>query len=346
MKITFIINSLLNKSGTERVTCHLANLFVEQLGYDVSIFNRTTDSTNTAYYLNNKVQVINTNGNYLNFVRKIQQHINKDKPNIILIHNMGRLSLICSLLKKQTAKFISLEHVAFNTRPVWIKLLSKIFYKKIDKVITLTHKDELNYKIWFPNVTTIYNISPFTISKHLKLNRNKEIIAIGRLTYQKNFQALLQAWEKIQHKADNWSLKIYGTGQDFDKLNHLIEKNKLHNVELMGQIDKVENIYKNAALFVMSSRFEGLPMVLIEAQTFGLPIISFDCPHGPAEIINNNKNGILVKNQDIDELANAMLTLMLNDKQRQLYSYQAIEDARKFQEETILKNWKNLFEEK
>lgn len=343
MKIIFIINSLSCKSGTERVTCHLANLFVDRLSYEVSILNRDTDFNDVVYYLSDKVKVLSLKGSYLKFYQQMQSYIDEQQPDFILIHNMGRLSLLCSMLNKKNIQLISLEHVAFDSRPMWVRFLSKLCYKKIDKVVTLTHRDELSYTSWFKNVSTIYNISPFLIPDKLE-ERNKEIIAVGRLTYQKNFQALFQAWQQIQFQVDNWSLNVYGTGEDFEELDNMIKENRLSNVQLMGQANQIEQIYQKSSLFVMSSRFEGLPMVLIEAQTFGLPIISFDCPHGPAEVIHHQKNGLLVENQNVTALADAMLSLMQNDELREKYSIQALADAERFQQSKILTLWQNLLE--
>lgn len=344
MKIVFIINSLSYKSGTERVSCHLANLCVEKLGYDVSILNRDTTHDKVAYSLNNEVKVYDLFGNNSIFYRKIQNYLSTEKPDFVVVHNMGRLSLLCSFLNIGTAKLISMEHVAFESRPKWVQFLSKILYKKIDKVVTLTHQDNLSYQSWFKECYIIYNISPFSILDELKFKRLNKIIAIGRLTYQKNFQALLQAWYLIQSHNQDWLLEIYGTGNDELELRKFIDDYQIRNVKLMGQSDNVEEIYQQSSIFVMSSRFEGLPMVLIEAQTFGLPIISFDCPHGPAEVINHEKNGLLVENQNVEALAQAMFELMNDDKKRNQYSLQALKDAERFQENNILRLWRNILE--
>lgn len=343
MKITFIINSLSYKSGTERVACHLANLFVEKLAYQVEILNRDTIFENVAYPLHQDISVYALTGNYLQFYQKIQCYLKQRQPDYIIVHDMERLSLLCSVLNKNNTKLISLEHVAFDSRPVWVQKLSKFCYKNIKQVVTLTYKDELSYQSWFNDITTVYNISPFPICESKK--RSKDIIAVGRLTYQKNFQALLQAWQQIHQQIDGWSLKIYGTGEAFEELSAIIKNYQLKNVELMGQANHIEDIYKKSSLFVMSSRFEGLSMVLIEAQTFGLPIISFDCPHGPAEVINHQQNGLLVENQNIKALADSMLVLMQNDELREQYSIQALTDAERFQQSKVLTLWKNLLEE-
>lgn len=343
MKITFIINSLSYKAGTERVACNLANLFFEKLGYHVDILNRDTSFDEVAYRLNSNIGVYALNGNYMSFYFKVQDYINKNKPDYLIVHNMGRLSLLCSFLKKNDTKIISFEHGAFDNRPSWVKFFSKLVYRSIDTIITLTKQDELNYKDWNKNVVSIFNVSPFSVTAISSL-RDKDIISVGRLTYQKNFQALLQAWTMIQSQIGDWRLKIYGEGECFSELVNIIKKNGLQNVQLMGQTSNIEQIYDRSSLFVMSSLSEGLPMVLIEAQTFGLPIISFDCPHGPAEVIYHQKNGLLVENQNVKALAEAMLSLMQNDEKREQYSQQAFVDAQRFQENSILQKWKNILE--
>lgn len=343
IKIAFVIHSLHYKSGTQRVACHLANLFAEKLKYQVTILNMDTHFGQAAYDLSPSVKVQAFTGGYFKFYHQLQQYINDDQPDFIIIHNMGRLSLLCSALKKNNTRLISLEHVAFNSRPTWVKIFSKILYKKINTVVCLTKNDMLNYQDWFDDVQVIYNISPFFIPNEVGV-KDKKIISVGRLTYQKNFQALLMAWKIIQDRIDDWTLEIYGDGEDYNDLQGIISSHTLKNVFLMGQTNDVEKVYNQSSIFVMSSRYEGLPMVLIEAQTFGLPIVSFDCPHGPAEVITHQANGILVENQNIGLLAQTMLDLISNNQQREQYSIQALKDAQKFQQSSILEMWKVLLE--
>lgn len=342
-KVFFIINSMSNKSGTERVVSVLANLFTSKLGHQVTILNRDTDKNRAAYSLSDDVVVNSLEGNYFDFFRKLQANIREYKPDFIIIHNMGKLSLLCSLLNKYNAKLISLEHVAFCSRPNWMRFISRILYHRIDQVITLTKNDSVQYKSWFSNVSIIHNISPFSIDYSINSRKNK-IISVGRLVYQKNFQALIMAWEKIQYDSLDWDLEIYGCGEDKDTLINLIQNKNIKKVYLKGQVENIQDIYKDASFFVMSSRYEGLPMVLLEAQSFGLPIISFDCPEGPSEVIEHNKNGFLVKNQDIDDLANAILELIHNSELRSRFEQQAFIDSKRFQQENILQQWKmNVF---
>ena len=351
MKIVFSSSSLSHRSGIERVACHLANLLVEKLDYQVSIITRDIENTEVAYPLNSTITIKNLIGNNFIFYKKIQYYIDEYNPNYIIVHNMGKLTLLCSFLKKRNSKIISLEHISFNSRSRWIRWISKLLYSKLDKVITLTQNDMLNYQSWVKECYTIYNISPFNpISTSININKlitNKKIIAIGRLTYQKNFEALLSAWKIIQDKIDDWSLEIYGVGEEYQFLRNIIDTNKLKNVKLMGLTNQIEKIYQQASIFVMSSRYEGLPMVLIEAQTFGLPIIAFDCPYGPSEIINHNKNGYLVTNQNIERLASYILNLAQQPNKIISFSKQALKDSERFQEKNILKLWQyEIFEDR
>lgn len=346
MKIFFIINSLIQRSGIERVACILANLCVSKLGSEASIFSRDTDKFNVAYHLDDSVNVIKLSGSYFDFYNQLNLQIKNEKPDYILVHNMGRLSLLCSMLKlNQGCKLISLEHVAFDVRPLWVKLFSKILYKKISQVITLTKKDMIPYLKFHHHISQINNISPFDvnfINDSYSVQR-KKIVSVGRLTYQKNFKSLLHAWNIIFKDYPDWSLEIYGIGEEESKLIDFINNHNLERVSLKGQTSDVKSVYESAGVYVMSSRFEGLPMVLIEAQSFGLPIVSYDCPHGPAEIIDHNNNGYLVENQNFVKLAESLKILISSDSLRLEFSKNARKHALVYSSAEVLLEWKKVF---
>lgn len=345
MKILFVINSLKEKSGIERVACLLANLFDEDLKFQIKIVNRDTVKDNASYALNPNIEVVKINGNYINFFFGLNELVKDYKPNYIIVHNMGRLALLTTFIKKKSfLKIISLEHVAFEIRPKWVKFIAKIMYNHIDTVVTLTKHDMNPYYDFHHNVVQINNISPFDCET-LDLNysiESKKIVAIGRLTYQKNFESLLEAWKIVSRHVFDWNLMIYGVGENQKKLENIINHEKIGNVYLRGQTNDVESVYKSAAFYVMSSRFEGLPMVLIEAQSHGLPIISYECPHGPAEVIVNDENGYLVENQNPKLLADAILKLISSDSLRLKLSQNAQQHAKRYSKVEILKEWSKV----
>lgn len=338
-KVFFVINSLKNKAGSERVACLLANLFSDKLNVNITIITR--NSHEVAYDLDPKVNIKVINGNFLSFLYNLQLIISYESPDVIIVHNMGKLSLLCSLLRTR-AKLISLEHVSFFSRPKYIRFLSKLLYGRFNTIISLSMKDANEYSLWHNNVVHINNLSPFQVDNKIYDITNRNIIAIGRLTEQKNFQHLLYAWEKCGSELNGWNLNIYGIGEEQEKLSNLILERKIQSVNLKGEVKNLEYVYQNSAFLVMSSKYEGLPMVLIEAQSMGLPIISYDCPTGPSEIIFHEKNGLLVENQSVDKLAEAILFLTKNNTKRLDMSNNALSAAERFSTQTILAHWKKI----
>lgn len=339
LKVFFIINSLKNFSGSERVATQLLNTIYQKYNFDITIFNRTVEFDEVAYPIKSGVLVKKIQGNFFAFFKKISECINEENPDVIVVHNMGKLSLLCSLIPN-IKKLVILEHVSFISRPIYVQWLSKILYKNVDQVVTLTHRDKLSFDAFHGAVTVIPNFSPFPVLTKKNFDQ-KQIVSIGRLTDQKNYLHLLKAWEKIFHYLPEWKLCIYGEGEHNDLLIDYINDKKILNVYLNGATSDVQHVYESSDFFVMSSKYEGLPMVLIEAQSFGLPIISYDCPNGPSDIIKDGINGYLVENQNINELANRILELAKSPNKLEEFSKKSLINAQNYQPEKILYLWAN-----
>lgn len=337
MKILFVINSLKNKSGTERVAIELANKLSVMATYDITLLNRESIKTNTAYSVSDNVKVVALSGNSFQFYRKLKKYVSSYSYDIMIIHNMGKLALLCMFLPN-IRKLVTLEHVSFVSRPQEIKILSKLLYRRVDQVVTLTQNDKVQFDQFHSNVLVIPNFSPFPVYGY-RNNDSKEIVTIGRLTDQKNHIHLLKAWKKIYSLIPDWKLNIYGEGEHLQHLSNYIKKNSLQNIFLKGVTSNVQNVYEESAFFVMSSKYEGLPMVLLEAQSFGLPIISYNCPYGPSDVISSNENGILVEDQNIQKLADAILQLTSSPTMLAQFSQDSLTNAKKYQPEQILKIW-------
>ncbi|MEQ1065431.1 glycosyltransferase family 4 protein [Acinetobacter sp. XH1741] len=337
MKILFVINSLKNKSGTERVAIELVNKLSFMANYDVTLLNRESLKNNTAYPVSDNVNVVAISGNFFEFYKKLKIHITLCSYDMVIVHNMGKLSLLCALLPK-IKKLVTLEHVSFVSRPKKVQILSKFFYKWIDQVVTLTQQDKEQFDKFHSKVIVIPNFSPFPIVLESPLSSN-QIVTIGRLTDQKNYLHLLKAWKKIYQMIPEWHLNIYGEGEHKKMLQDYIEENSLQRVILKGSTSNVQEVYRQSDFFVMSSKYEGLPMVLVEAQSFGLPIVSYDCPFGPSDVIQNHKNGLLVENQNIEALADAILQLASSPDMLAQFSQNSLINAKKYQPEQILKVW-------
>ncbi|WP_180182875.1 glycosyltransferase family 4 protein [Acinetobacter sp. YH01020] len=336
-KILFIINSLKSLSGSERVACILANELAETPNYKITLINRDVDFNNTAYELHSSIHVEKISGSLFQFYQGLKSFILNKAPDIVIVHNMGKLSLLCAFIP-QIKKLVSLEHVSFISRPKVVQLLSKLLYKKIDQVVTLTSIDKSFFSDFHDNVLIIPNFSPFPISNTINRSQ-KQIVAIGRLTDQKNYIHLLKAWKKIFNQLPEWQLSIFGDGEHETLLNEYIQSNAIGNVYLKGATSDIRSVYEASSFFVMSSKYEGLPMVLIEAQSFGLPIVSYDCPNGPSDIIKDKVNGYLVEDQNIDQLADRILLLASSPLDLVKFSQNSLKNAENYQPEKILHLW-------
>lgn len=340
MNILFLISSLKNFGGTERVVVNLANSLSQY--HQISIANRDTSKSNSAYHINGEVEVIELKGSLLIFRSKLKTLILKNNYDLVVVHNMGKLSLLLvSLCLPEKIKLWSYEHVARISRPRLVNFLARFLYQKYSKIITITQCDAKAYqKIGYQPIV-MYNPSPFKINKSSH-HDNKKIISIGRLTYQKGFEQLILAWSLLEKSYPNWNVTIYGEGEDKEKLLLLIQKNKLNNIHILPAINQIDKVYEESDFYVMSSRYEGLPMVLIEAQSFSLPIISFNCPHGPSEVITNHYDGLLIENQSIQKLAEAIEYLILNQNIRFKFSNNASLSAERFNKDNVISQWVEL----
>ena len=167
---------------------------------------------------------------------------------------------------------------------------------------------------------------------------------LTRFVFPPLYDRLIEAWIKVNRKHPDWHIRIYGEGQDRNSLQELIEKHHIENsFSLCPPTKSIQEKYLESSIYVMSSRFEGLPMALLEAMACGVPCISFDCPYGPAEIITPEEDGILVKNGNTDELADAICRLIEDTDKRIRMGKQAQKNIQRYSREEVMKLWDELF---
>ena len=375
LKIVYCTPALYMAGGVERVLTLKANYFAEHLGYDITIILTEGKDKPLFYPLSDKIKVINLDINFeelwtCSFVKKAfvylkKQRIFKKK----LTNELMRIrpDITISLLRREInfineikdgSKKIGELHVNranyrnFEARDsnaiknifakYWMRnLVSHL--KRLDRVVVLTEEDKASWTE-LDNVEVIPDPLAFDIDKASPLT-NKRVIAVGRYVYQKGFDLLLQAWAKIEKQHPDWELAIYGMGdrtpyeQIIEKMH--IDRNRCH---LNGPTDNIKQEYLNSSLFVFSSRFEGFGMVLIEAMACGLPVISFDCPCGPKDIVRYQEDGLLVPSGDVAELSDAIHKLLSDDALRHEMAKKAIVNVRRFELSEIAERWKNLYD--
>lgn len=203
---------------------------------------------------------------------------------------------------------------------------------RYDRFVVLTKEDK---GYWGPlkNIRVIPNPRTFTLPEPASLNSHT-VLAVGRYSHQKGFDLLLKAWKMIDTRG--WTLRIAGSGEPLE--------NVPDNV-ITGPSANIVEEYQNAAFLVMSSRYEGLPMVLLEAQAAGLPIVSFACKCGPKDVITDGEDGLLVPEGDIAGLADGMKRLMDDEDLRHRMGQAAFRHSDRYDKERIMTQWDNLFHE-
>jgi len=336
-KILFIIYGLKNKGGSERVATELANMLVES--HEIDIICKKSDEI--AYEIDRRVNIIYVDKSGLALILDYKKQAEKKQYDYVVIHSMTRLTVSLILVGLRHPNLISLEHISSESNGFILKLLKRVLYSRLKDIAVLTNKDKKFYDKFHNSVRVIRNPSPFKEHKLYKKTNNK-IIAIGSLIKRKGFDRLIEAWREIEPYSKDFVLEIYGKGEEKENLKKLISQYDLKKVHLMGQTEEVYEIYKSASMFIMTSHFEGLPMVLIEAQSLGLPIISYDCPYGHSEIIIDNINGYLVENSNQIDLVKKVIFLINNPSERDSLSNNALLSSKRFSVEKISKDWKKL----
>lgn len=349
--IAFVINNIYGKGGTERVTSQLANLLINY--YDITIISLKSGQ-NINFYVDERIDIIELRGISENkLVRRLFNLIELNKhitnKNIDMFINVDITLSLYTLPFRKRVKNISWEHFNFfsesNSR---IRQFSrKISSRYSDAVVVLSDADLKNYQSnlkRYSNIRRIYN--PIAFNKDVggyNLN-SKVVLSVGRLESQKGFDILLDAWKNVSNDG-SWVLKIIGDGSKKEELLAKISQNHINNVMISPFTNDIEKEYINSAIYVMSSRYEGFGLALAEAQSKGLPLITFDCPEGPAEIVGYGDYGILIENGNVQSLSNELSSLMNSIELREYWSNASLKGANRFNTQEILNEWINLFEE-
>lgn len=317
-----IVLSKLQTGGAERVAISYCNWLVQNTTNEVYLL--LFEKSVHIYNIDDKVKIINLDihdeskikGIYLRY-KKIKDVFKKTKPNIIFTM-FTKTSIYALLAKSRESVLISSERANIKKRKFFNRFLSRSVSKKCDGFIFQTKRIQALY----PGDTIkksiiIQNAVSNVMTTDISFSKENIITAMGRLTEQKGFDILIQAFHRFDSLIDGYKLIIFGEGPERKKLEKLIDNYGLNDkVLLPGNKSNVLEYIAKSKMFVLSSRFEGMPNALLEAMSTGTACISTNCEFGPSEIIRNTENGILIDVDDIDGLVISMKELALNDNLR------------------------------
>lgn len=376
IKIAYCIPSLYSVSGMEKTLATKVNYFADHLNYEITVILTDGKGKPFAFPLSNKIDVINLNINYdqiwsyhiiiktilylfkqITYKKRLTKTLKKIKPDITVSMLRREINFITNIndgsKKIGEMHFNRNNYRDFSTKGqykgikgffarLWMRQLINNL-KKLDQFVVLSYEDmaqwhELN------NVSVIYNPNDKFPKIVSDCNSNK-IIAAGRFVNQKGFDLLIDAWKIVSDKHPDWSLSIYGPGSKNSFLDQ-IKRNGIENSCFLHEAVKdLSPKFVESSIFAFSSRYEGFGMVITEAMACGLPPVAFACPCGPKDIIDNDKNGILVEPENIIEFADKLIYLIENPQIRKEMGKNALVKAQRFRIEAIAKEWQQLFTE-
>lgn len=360
MKLLYITNAIHGSGGLERVLSIKASYFVDNMGYEVDVITLNSLGESLFYPFSSKIKLhdISVSGNSFKYIYKYVKGIfaivHKVKPDVVLVCDDGLKGFFIPLIigktkpiiyERHVSKEIEMHHDYSFFKKTIIKgkwFLMEFLSKKFNAFVVLT---EGNKKEWttLENIKVISNPLSFYPEESSSLE-NRKVIAVGKQSYQKGYDLLLKAWRLVVDKYPNWHLDIYGKKEVASDLENLAQKLNIDTTISFHNPEKdIQQKYLESSIYVMSSRYEGFGMVLIEAMACGVPCVSFNCNYGPSDIITDGIDGYVVEKQDCIALAAKIIALIKDENLRKEMGLKAKANVKRYLAINILKQWDDLF---
>ncbi len=360
MKICIIDFDFTNFGGVEHVTASIANKFAEDFETHIlSLCSSGSPDGKAAYKLDSRIKYHNLGLKrthlremFKSFKKPIFEYIKSNEIDVAILQGHWAGFVATGACKSAKAKVIFCDHGSlknqWNEKDAVVMRLSTAI--RCNKLVTLTNINADDYCRILPvrkKTRCIYN---WVDTENYKFDgydcNSRKIVSAGRFTKEKGFNMLLEVMQKVAKKCPDCVLDIYGDGELRSNLeNQARELGIESNVNFMGMCDNLNTLYKNYAMYVMPSYREGLPLVLLEAKSCGLPIVSFDIMTGPSDIVANGKDGILIPPYDIEKMADSICELLQNPDLRSKMSEFTQTDIGRFSKQKIYGDWLNLIDE-
>lgn len=351
MKLLYILEHISVAGGLERILIDKMNALAHEEGYEVHLMTVWKENLKPAFPLDERVGQVclnvplpTTKIEMMMAMPKVLCRYNRKVREIapdVVVHFRAIGAMLAAFSSWKGYTVFESHGARMHNNHLW---LYPWMERRVDSVVCLTNKDAENYATArhvevIPNFTTI---PPATPNYDVK-----RCVFVGRLCYEKNPQRLIRLWERIVRIHSDWHLDIYGDGDMFEQVVLEVDRRGMgKSVTLHGNVDDIRIAYANASIALLTSRTEGLPMSIIEAMRSGLPVVSTDCPYGPAELIRDGENGRLVALEDDEAFVDAVSSLMDNRAMREQMGHMAHKTSDRYSKAAIIKRWKKFFQEK
>lgn len=359
MRLLYIVPKIKTAGGVARVIAIKANYFSEHFGYEVHILSQNEEHEMPFYEFDSEISFHNMflKDNVFKFFNSFQKQINQKiteiKPDVILVADNGLKAFIFPFIAKMKvpiifechgSKFVEEELQKTN---LISKSIQKLKYRfkdfgaqKFTKIVALSNESLKEWNV--ENGVVIPNPSWIKNKKYSDL-KSKKVIAIARNSYEKGLDRLLLIWKEIGEKYPDWTLDIYT--DDVDSLEKEALKLEIESgINYLHFVKNIQKKYLKSSIYVMTSRTEGFPMVLLEAMASGLPCVAYDCPIGPRAIITNAENGFLIPDNNPEMYIEKLSFLIENEEVRMKFGLDAKETSKQYSVKKIMGQWRDFLE--
>lgn len=357
MRIVYVVEDFSENGGVERIVSDKANTLATELQHEVTLITVYRDSRPQRYKLHESVSFIQLDVPFAQrannalvrllsrlktmfiAVYRLNRAVRKLNPDIIFFTTtLGAILLPFCLTK---ARKIYESHLARIFNP-----FNRLFFLtelSAERIICLTKDDACEFK-YARKVNVIPNYIN-SATQHVVDYGVKKAIAVGRLEHQKGFDLLINCWQTVAMQYPKWQLHIYGEGSMREQLQQQINTLKLQDkVRLCGRDDNIMEVYPQYSLHLMTSRYEGLPMTLIEAQSCGLPSVVFNFKYGASDVVTSGHNGLLVKQNDCRLFSDAMEKMLSSEALRKEYGTNALNVGQRYLKENVFGKWMQIID--
>ena len=366
MRILYVFRSLAHWGGIERILVDKMNHLVTMFGYEV--FMLTTDQGNhpVPYQLEEGVHLEDLNIRFHQqyryhglkrlltarrmsrlFKQRLSDRLQKIQPDVIVCTTANYVDInIIAELRGSTPLIVESHSIYCMTmgqkglRHRYADYMYRKGLSKAQMIVALTEGDAVEWRKAFPHVCVIPNMVHLNEGKLSTLD-HKRVLWVGRFDYQKRPMEMIEIWTKVYPQFPDWHLDIYGEGEQHQQLEDAVQSLGM-NIHIHQPTDRIFDVYRNSSILVSTSLFEPFGLVIPEAMSCGLPVVAYNSRYGPANIVDNGKNGLLVSMDDQQSFAKQMIRLMLDIGLRQQIGEAAVISAQSYSAEKIMPQWQKL----